>query len=77
MLAYCSQEQATERCFAAEEVLTHHPQMGTVGKREGALAFTFVNVFLMSNLAKSRLRMFTHGSRWSRIDYYGVNALNA
>jgi len=30
---------------AAEEGVTRHPQMGTVGKREGALAFTFVNVF--------------------------------
>jgi len=46
-----------------KKFLTHHPQMGTVGKREGALAFTFVNVFLMSNLAKSRLRLFTRGSR--------------
>jgi len=28
-----------------KKALTHHPQMGTVGKREGASAFTFVNVF--------------------------------
>ncbi len=55
--------------------LTHYPQMGTVGKRGSALAFTNVNTLAMSNLSKSRLHLFTRGSRWHRSGYSGVNAL--
>ena len=64
------------RRFASGVGLTHHPQMGTVGKRGRALAFTNVNMLVMSDLAKSRLHLYTCGSRRKRIGYSGVNALN-
>ncbi len=55
--------------------MTHHPQMGAVGKRGRPLAFTYVNVFVMSNLQEPRLRLFTWGSGRKRIWCSDVNAL--
>jgi len=31
--------------YSGRSPWTHHPQMGTGGKREGSSAFTFVNAF--------------------------------
>jgi len=77
-VALCAWPKATERRFASGVAnVTHHPQMGTAGKRGSLLAFTKVNSFSMSNLDKSRLQLFTRGSRRKRIGYSGVNRLNA
>jgi hypothetical protein len=47
--AFSSQKMPL-RCFAAAEVLTHHPRMGTAALSESAPAFTSENMLAINAL---------------------------
>jgi hypothetical protein len=52
--AFSSQEMPL-RCFAAAELLTHHPRMGTAALPKIAPAFTYENVFAINALSVRRI----------------------